>query len=86
MEYIFQKREQGVNVSIGMAIKHASKLDRAFKQKGKNAKSLAMHKFIQRNGLVHRMGTHELQKILEQVSGEAMEFMDNMQKILEGPS
>lgn len=80
LEYIFEKREQGMNVSVGMAVKKASKLDRIFKQKTKNAKSMAMHRFVRKHGLVHRVGTHESQKNPEEVKGEAMDFMKVVRK------
>ena len=57
LRFIFELREQGIQVSLGMVSLKASSLSRSFKEKTTNAKEKIVSQFVASHGLKHRMGT-----------------------------
>ena len=55
--FIFELREQGIQVSLGMVALKASSLSHSFKEKTTNAKEKIVSRFVASHGLKHRMGT-----------------------------
>jgi hypothetical protein len=60
--YIFELREQGIQVRTRAVKIEASKLSSAFRAKPDSAKKKIVERFVKRIGLTHRVGTHVAQK------------------------
>ena len=86
LRYIFELREQGIQVSLGMVVLKASSLSRSFKEKTNNAKEKIVARFVARHGLKHRMGTHESQRDPRETSTEALDYMQHVRVKLAQPN
>ncbi len=56
--YVFEQREQGINVNTLSLVVKASSLSPKFNAKGFVARSSAVVRFVRAHSLVYRMGTH----------------------------
>ena len=73
LRFIFELREQGIQVSLGMVALKASSLSRSFKEKTTNAKEKIVSRFVASHGLKHCMGTHESQQDPRETAAEALD-------------
>jgi transposase-like protein len=64
LHFIFEKREQGIPVSIKMVVEVAKRYDTSFKGKSYAAQDQAVRRFVDSHGFVHRAHTHQSQKAL----------------------
>jgi hypothetical protein len=64
LRLIFEKREQGIPVSIKMVAEVAKTYDTSFKGKSYAAQDQAVRRFVDSHGCVHRVHTHQYQKAL----------------------
>ena len=85
LQYIFEQREQGINVSTLALIMKASSLSPIFNEKLFVARESAVKRFIRAHSLVYRMGTHISQRKPDEVAAEASDYMDLMRQLVEGP-
>ena len=83
LRFIFELREQGIQVSLGMVALKASSLSRSFK---KNAKEKIISRFVASHGLKHRMGTHESQRDPCETAAEALDYMQHVRVKLAQPN
>ena len=75
LRFIFEQREQGVEVSIPMVSVFARTLCREFRDKTNAAQIKACSRFVKKHSLVYRMGTHISQRSPELMENEARDFM-----------
>ena len=75
LSFIFELREQGMDVNTSMIIMKAAKISRQFHEKSREAQISCVQCFMKAQGLVHRLGTHESQKAPEETQTEALDFM-----------
>ena len=85
LRYIFEQREQGINVETFDLIVKASMICPVFNEKTFVAKHCAMQRFLRAHSIVYRMGTHVSQRNPEEVAKEAADFMSLMRPIVTGP-
>ena len=85
LRHIFEQREQGITVHVFDLVIKASSLSPKFNAKHFVARCSAVKRFMRANSLVYRMGTHETQRKPEDVATEALDYMNIMRSILEGP-
>ena len=86
LRFIFELREQGIQVSLGMVALKASSLSRLFKEKTTNAKEKIVSRFVASHGLKHRMGTHESQRDPRETATEALDYMQHIRVKLAQPN
>lgn len=85
LRFIFELREQGMQVSIAMVCRKAQELCREFREKSWSAAYQSTARWVKHNGLTHRMGTHESQRPPSEMAGEAGDFMATIRPLLKGP-
>ena len=86
LRFIFELREQGIQVSLGMVALKASLLSRLFKEKTTNAKEKIVSRFVVSHGLKHHMGTHESQRDPRETATEALDYMQHVKVKLAQPN
>ena len=86
LRFIFELREQGIQVSLGMVALKASLLSHLFKEKTTNAKEKIVSQFVASHGLKHRMGTHESQRDPCETATEALDYMQHVRVKLAQPN
>ena len=82
--YVFEQREQGINLSILALVVKASLLSPIFNEKHFVARVSAVKRFVRAHLLVYCMGTHVSQHNLDEVAAESSDYMDLMRQIPEG--
>ena len=76
LEWFFEMTSQGLPMSIQILAIKASKLSPAFRAKpSRLAKYKSARRFIKRNKLTHRMGTHESQRAPAETQEEALDWI-----------
>ena len=85
LRYLFEQREQGINVNILSLVVKASSLSPEFNAKDFVARSSAVVRFVRAHSLVYRMGTHESQRKPDEVAAEASDYMAVMRRLVDGP-
>ena len=86
LQFIFAKREQGVNVRHTLVACRASGILReTFGKKSFNAKLKSVARFMKKHNYVYRRVTNEAQKSLKEVSDEAKAFLEEARLLLVGP-
>jgi hypothetical protein len=68
--YVFEQREQGINLNTLSLVVKASSLSPEFNAKDFVARSSAVVRFLRAHSLVYRMGTHKSQRKLDKVAGK----------------
>lgn len=86
LQFIFERREQGFAVSRKAVVMKASKLLPEFSVKSAIAKYSAVRRFLKRNDLVYRVGTHVSQKDPRLAEADAADFVKTIRPFLYGPS
>ena len=86
LHFIFELREQGIQVSLGMVTLKASSLSRSFKEKTTNEKEKIVSWFVASHGLKHCMGTHESQRDPRETATEALGYMQHVRVKLAQPN
>jgi hypothetical protein len=82
--YIFEKREQGVEVSTFTVVLRASFLSPEFREKSFTARCSCVKHFLHAHSFSYRMGTHTSQRPPAEVEGEASDFMRFVRVIVRG--
>jgi hypothetical protein len=85
LHFIFEQREQGINVNTLSPVAKASLLSPEFNVKSFAARTSAAWRFMHVHSLVYRMGTHVSQHKPEEVTAEASDYMGVMRHIVVGP-
>ena len=85
LRFIFEQREQGINVNTLSLVVKASSLSPEFNAKSLVARTSAAWRFMRAHSLVYRMGTHVSQRKPEEVAAEASDYMDVIRRIVVGP-
>ena len=75
LRYIFEKREQGVEVSTFTVVLRASFLSPEFREKSFTARCSCGKRFLFAHSFSYRMGTHTPQRLPAEVESEAFDFM-----------
>ena len=86
LRFIFELREQGIQVSLGMVALKASSLSCLFKERTTNAKEKIVSRFVASHGLKHHMGTHESQHDPCETATEALDYMQHVRVKLAQPN
>jgi len=84
LHYIFEKREQGVEVSTFTVVLRASFLSPEFREKSFTARCSCVKRFMYAHSFSYRMGTHTSQQPSVEVEGEASDFMRFVRVIVSG--
>ena len=85
LRYVFEQREQGINVNTLSLLVKASSLSSEFNAKDFVARESAVNRFVSAHSLVYRMGTHESQRKPDEVAAEASDYMAVMRRLVDGP-
>ncbi len=85
LHFIFEQREQGINVNTLTLVVKASSLSPAFNVKSFAARTSATWQFMHAHSLVYCMGTHVSQRKPDEVVADASDYMDVMHCIVVGP-
>ena len=86
LQFIFAKREQGVNVKHTLVACRASGMLReTFDVKSFNAKLKSVARFMKKHNYVYRRVTNEAQRSIKEVSDEATAFLEEARLLLVGP-
>jgi len=86
LQFIFVKREQGVNVKHTLvACRALGILRETFGAKSFNAKLKSVARFMKKHNYVYRRVTNEAQKSTKEVSDEAKAFLQEARLLLAGP-
>ena len=86
LQFIFSKREQGVNVKHTLVACRASGLLReTFGVKSFNAKLKSVARFMKKHNYVYRRVTNEAQRSIKKVSNQATAFLEEARLLLVGP-
>jgi hypothetical protein len=84
LRYIFEQREQGIEVKVfGVALR-ASFMSPEFRAKSFTARCSCVKRFMHAHSFSYRMGTHASQRPPAEVEGEAADFMRFMRGIVSG--
>jgi transposase len=84
LRYIFEKREQGIEVSTFTVVLRASFLSPEFREKSFTARCSCVKRFLHAHSFSYRMGTHTSQRPPAEVEGEASDFMRFVRVIVSG--
>ena len=80
LRWIFEHREQGVQVTTRMVRKVAEDIVPNFCEKTIVAKNQVVRRFLHRVGLTHRVATHVAQKSHHETEAASIEFMEFMRQ------
>ena len=86
LRFIFERREQGIPITRQAVVMKASKLLPEFSVKTYTAKYAAVRRFLKKNNIVYRIGTHVSQKAPELAAADAADFVKTIRPFLHGPS
>ena len=82
--FMFQLREQGIQLTNRMVLREAARILPAFKEKSTRAKELAVHRFTRSVGLTQRQATHTAQKHFSETEADARDFIAMMKEKMAG--
>ncbi len=82
--YIFEKREQGIEINVFTVVLRASFMSPEFREKSFTARCSCVNRFMHAHSFSYRMGTHTLQRPPAEVEGEAFDFMRFVRVIVSG--
>ena len=86
LQFVFAKREQGINVRHTIvACKASSLLPDTFGTKSFNAKLKAVSCFMRKHNFVYHRAIHQASRALAKVRKEAMAFLNEFHPLLVGP-
>ncbi len=86
LQFVFAKREQGINVQHMIVVCKASSLLRnTFGHKSFNAKLKAVSCFMRKHNFVYRRATHQATCALATVSTEVTAFLEEICPLLVSP-
>ena len=86
LRFIFERCEQGIPISRTAVVMKASKLLPSFSVKTMTAKYAAVRRFLKKNDLVYRIGTHVSQKAPDVAASDTADFVKTIRPFLHGPS
>jgi hypothetical protein len=78
LQFIFERREQGMAMSVRMVALRAAQLSEQFHEKSRDAQYHSARRFICSQGLVFCLGTNESQRLPGEVAAEALDYMENV--------
>jgi len=84
LRYIFEQREQGVEIKVFTVALRASFLSPEFREKSLAARCSCVKRFMHAHSFAYRMGTHTSQQPPAEVEGEASDFMRFVRIIVSG--
>ena len=83
MRFLFEYREQGIQVTTKMVRKFVEMLMPDFRLKSKCNEDACIRRFLRQAGYTHRLSTHTAQKKPEETKAAASEFMEYMRRKVE---
>ncbi len=84
LRYIFEEREQGIEIKVISVMLRASYLSPEFREKSFTARCSCVRRFMRAHSFAYRMGTHTSQRPPAEVEGEASDFMRFVRVIVSG--
>ena len=84
LRYIFEQREQGVEIKVFTVVLRASYMSPEFREKSFTARCSCVKRFMHAHSFSYRMGTHTSQRPPAEVEGEASDFMRFVRVIVSG--
>ena len=85
LSFLFEKREQGMAVSINMLALEAAKLSSDFRAKAPKARYQAVRRWVKRHSFRYRLGTHVSQKSPIEMEKTTEDYMAVIWPLLSGP-
>ena len=82
LRYIFEKREQGVEIKVFTVVLRASYMSPELREKSFTARCSFVKRFLFAHSFSYRMGTHTSQRPPAKVEREAFDFMRFMRVIV----
>ena len=83
LQWIFEHREQGIQVTTRMVRNYALKILPELRQKSRSTNDQAVRRFLHKIGLTHRVSTHVSQKCHMETEDAALDFMEFMRRKVE---
>ena len=83
--YIFELRETGMQIDYLLMLFKAASLLQSFRAKSFSVQYMAVTRFMKHHSYTYQMGTHESQRLLEEVADEARVWMDHTRLLVTGP-
>jgi len=83
LRFIFEKREQGAEVTILMVALQAASLSQDFREKSRGAQLKSAARFVAKHEYVYRTGTNVSQRSPESMQTEAADFMAQTRPLLQ---
>jgi len=84
LRYIFEQREQGVEIKVFTVVMRMSYMSPEFCEKSFTARCSCVKCFMRAHSFSYRMGTHMSQQPPAEVEGEAFDFMKFVRVIVSG--
>ena len=84
LRYIFEQREQGVEIKVFSVVLRASYMSPEFREKSFTACCSCVKRFMHAHSFAYQMGTHTSQRPPAEVEGEAFDFMKFVRVIVSG--
>ena len=84
LRYIFEKREQGIEIKVFTVMLRASFMSPEFRKKSFTARCSCVKRFMHAHSFSYRMGTYTSQQPPAEVESEAFDFMRFVRVIVSG--
>jgi hypothetical protein len=84
LRYIFEQREQGIEIKVFTVMLRASLMSPEFREKSFTARCSCVKRFMHAHSFSYRMGTHTSQRPPAEVESKAFDFMQFMRVIVSG--
>ena len=75
LRYLFEKREQGIEVNTFLVVLRASFLSPKFREKSFTARCSCVRRFMYAHSFLYQMDTHTTQRLPAKVESKAFDFM-----------
>lgn len=86
LRFIFETREQGMEISVSAVVVHACRLIRDLRDKKRETRFQIVRRWLKQHSFVYRMGTHVAQKHPSEMAKEATDFVEMMRPIVNAPN
>jgi hypothetical protein len=84
LRYVFEQREQGLVVDTLSVVLRASFLSPEFREKSFTARCSVVKRWLVAHSMRYQMGTHTSQRPPAEVTGEALDYMVYMRRVVVG--
>jgi len=82
VQWIFEMRQRGMAVSVSMVEVRATQLLPSLRHRSRDARTMAVRRFLNAHRFVIRASTHESQRDPSEVCGEAIDFIFAIRRVM----